>query len=78
MSADTEAHMAKEQKRHDTLIASCEAKAQARVEAQTTLDSAVSALGSKRAACIKFALQRRTAICDFGNTAQTKCPVEAE
>jgi len=78
MQGDAEAHMAKEQESHDTLKASCEAKTQARVEAQSTLDSTESTWGTKRAACKKLASQRQGVICDFGTAAQSKCSAEAE
>jgi len=78
MLADAEAHMAKEQKSHDTLKASCDAKTQARVEAKTTLDSAESEWGSKRAACQKLASQRQASMCALGTKAQAKCSAEAK
>jgi hypothetical protein len=78
MLADAEGHMAKEQKSHDTLKASCEAKTQDRVEAKATLDSAEMAWNTKRAGCNKLASQHKASMCAFGTEAQAKCSAEAE
>jgi len=78
MYTDAETHMAKEQKSHDTLKASCEAKTEARIEAKATLDASESAWGNQRAACSKLASQRQTSLCAFGAQAQTKCLSQAE
>merc|ERR1719469_1457980 len=73
MYADAKSHMDTERMSHDTLKASCEAKTQARVEAQSTLDAADSAWSTKRAACTKLDTQRRASICAFGTKANAKC-----
>jgi hypothetical protein len=77
MFADAEAALEKDETNYNGLKASCDAKTQARVQAQSSLDSAESAWSTKRASCKTLASQRQTSMCDFGNKAQAKCAAEA-
>jgi len=78
MSIDAKAALAKDQANYNSLKASCDGKKQARVQAQSSLDSAESAWSTKRAACKKLASQRQASMCAFGTKAKAKCSSEAE
>jgi hypothetical protein len=78
VSTDAKAALSKDQASYNSLKASCDAKKQARVQAQSSLDSAESAWSTKRAACKKLASQRQASMCAFGTKAKDKCSAEAK
>jgi len=78
MFADAEAAMETEEKHYGSLKATCDSNRKARVQAQSSLNSAETAWSTKRAACNKLASQRQASMCAFGTKAQAKCSAEAE
>lgn len=78
MFTDAEAALETEEKHYGSLKASCDSKKKARVQAQSSLNSAETAWSTKRAACSKLASQRQASMCAFGTKAQAKCSAEAE
>ena len=77
MSIDAKAALAKDQATYNSLKASCDGKKQARVQAQSFLDSAEAAWSTRRTACKKLASQRQASMCAFGTKAKAKCSSEA-
>jgi len=78
MFTDAEAALEKDETDYTALNADCDAKTEARVKAQSSLDSAESAWGTQKAACGNLDPQRRASMCDFGTKVQAKCSAEAE
>ena len=61
-----------------SLKASCDGKKQARVQAQSLLDSTESAWSTRRAACKKLASQRQAIDVGFRHQGKAECSSEAE
>merc|ERR1719384_1070200 len=73
---DAKALLNSEQAKYTKLKASCDARKEERVAAQSALDAADSAWSSQRATCVKLSAQRKSAMCTFGSTVQSKCAAE--
>ena len=78
MSIDAKAALAKHQANYNSFNASGDGKKQARVQAQSLLDSAYSAWSTRRAACKELASQRQASMRAFGTMAKAECSSMAE
>merc|ERR1719384_1358232 len=78
IEADAKARLNAEQAKYTKLKASCDARTEERVAAQSALDAADSAWSSQRATCVKLSAQRKSAMCTFGSKVQGKCAAETQ
>merc|ERR1719384_1332504 len=75
---DAKALLNSEQAKYTKLKASCDARKEERVAAQSALDAADSAWSSQRATCVKLSAQRKSAMCTFGSKVESKCTAESQ
>jgi len=77
MKQDALAALQKDQAQYSGLKATCDQKKQARVQAQSAMNSAETAWSTQQAACKKFASRREASMCTYGSKVQAKCSAES-